>query len=475
MNNFATFTKLPPLSLLRHLSSCFENTCLQIQSNSVNWWIYLEEGKIAYATHSIEPFDRLERHLRRLSVQIPALTSEIRVQLRMMFEPDSQRLSEKTVENGLESISPQQPSDYQAICWLVTQKYLNPTQAAILIQELVKEVIESFLLIKKGTYEFHKHLNLSPKICRLDAEKLLLFSQDRLESWHNLHPQITSPFQRPYLWINTKTQVQKISEVQPNLLNWMKGFSLRHLAVIMNQDELQLARSLYPHIQSGAILLHEPDPPFDKLPKTDVLLSYAPTKLKQRNVEEIADPEEKSAKSNTKQKQSVPLPKQKIPVNKVTIKPVTQLPSPPKEKVEKETKPDNIKAVSQKETLPPQKVYKIVSVDDSPVMLKEISRFLEDESFSVVTIDNPLKAVMSIIRHQPDLILLDLNMEGIDGYELCRIIRNNSKFKNTPIVMVTGSKGLVDKVKARLVGASGYLTKPFTRADLLKMVFMHLT
>ncbi|MEO0684044.1 MAG: response regulator, partial [Cyanobacteria bacterium J06649_11] len=285
---------------------------------------------------------------------------------------------------------------------------------------------------------------------------------------------ISSPFQRPYLWINTKTQVQKISEIQPNLLNWMKGFSLRHLAVIMNQDELQLARSLYPHIQSGAILLHEPDPPFDKLPKTDVLLSHIPVKVKQRGIEEIADGEA-LAESNVKQKQSVPLPKQKIPVNKVTIKPVNQVSTPAEEKIEKDKKPDNIKPATPTETAAPQKVYKIVSVDDSPVMLKEISRFLEDESFSVVTIDNPLKAVMSIIRHQPDLILLDLNMEGIDGYELCRIIRNNSKFKNTPIVMVTGSKGFVDKVKARLVGASGYLTKPFTRADLLKMVFMHLT
>lgn len=477
MNNFATFTKLPPSSLLRHLSSCFESTCLQVQSHSVNWWIYLEEGKIAYATHSIEPFDRLERHLRRLSVQIPALTSEIRVQVRMMFEPDSQRLSDTSVEDTKESISPAQPSDYQAICWLVTQKYLNPTQAAILIQELVKEVIESFLLIKKGTYEFHKHLHLAPKICRLDAEKLLSVSQERLQSWHNLNPQITSPFQRPYLWINTKTQVQKISEVQPNLLNWMKGFSLRHLAVIMNQDELQLARSLYPHIQSGAILLHEPDPPFDKLPKTDVLLSYTLTKPKQPNIKETTNTINslELPQSNTKQEQNIPLPKQKLPVKKVTIAPVNQLASPSTEKVEKEIKPATVKPTAPTENLPPQKVYKIVSVDDSPVMLKEISRFLEDESFSVVTIDNPLKAVMSIIRHQPDLILLDLNMEGIDGYELCRIIRNNSKFKNTPIVMVTGSKGFVDKVKARLVGASGYLTKPFTRADLLKMVFMHLT
>ncbi|NJM18165.1 MAG: response regulator [Richelia sp. SM1_7_0] len=475
MNNFATFTKLPPLSLLRHLSSCFENTCLQVQSNSVNWWIYLEEGKIAYATHSVEPFDRLERHLRRLSVQIPTLTSEIRVQLRMMFEPDSQRKSVQTTENLSESLSSQQPPDYQAICWLITQRYLNPTQAAILIQELVKEVVESFLLIKKGTYEFHQNLILSPKICRLDAEKLLVVSQDRLQSWEHFAPRITSPFQRPYLWINTKTHIEKISEIQPNLVNWMKGFSLRHLAVIMNQDELQLARSLYPHIQSGAILLHEPDPPFDKLPKTDIQISHTNSKITQFINKEVANTIEIASQITTKSQPTIPPQKQIIPVNKVTIKPVAQPSSPTAEKVEQVAKPDNIKATPPESSLPPRKVYKIVSVDDSPVMLKEISRFLEDESFSVVTIDNPLKAVMSIIRHQPDLILLDLNMEGIDGYELCRIIRNNSKFKNTPIVMVTGSKGFVDKVKARLVGASGYLTKPFTRADLLKMVFMHLT
>ena len=479
MNNFATFTKLPPLSLLRHLSNCFENTCLQVQSNSVNWWIYLEEGKIAYASDSIEPFDRLERHLRRLSVQIPTLNSEVRVQLRMMFEPDSLRKSVKAIENApSSSASSQQPPEYQAICWLINQKYLNPTQAAILIQELVKEVIESFLLIKKGTYEFHKNLNLSPKICRLDAEKLLLVSQDRLQCWQDFAPQITSPFQRPYLWINTKTQVQKISEIQPHLVNWMKGFSLRHLAVIMNQDELQLARSLYPHIQSGAILLHEPDPPFDKLPKIENKGSYTFQNITQPIGRESVGTIEALPSTTIKQKPNTPEQKKIIPTNKVTIKQENRVSSPPtetvKEVTKKVTKTDKINSTPPAQT-PSQKVYKIVSVDDSPVMLKEISRFLEDESFSVVTIDNPLKAVMSIIRHQPDLILLDLNMEGIDGYELCRIIRNNSKFKHTPIVMVTGSKGFIDKVKARLVGASGYLTKPFTRADLLKMVFMHLT
>ena len=82
---------------------------------------------------------------------------------------------------------------------------------------------------------------------------------------------------------------------------------------------------------------------------------------------------------------------------------------------------------------------------------------------------------MSIIRHKPDLILLDLNMRVIDGYELCRVIRNNSMFKNTPVIFITGSKGIIDQVKARLVGASGYLTKPFTRVELHKIIFRHLS
>ena len=90
MYNSGTFTKLSPLSLLRQLSNCSENTCLQAFSNSLSWSIYLEHGKITYATDSVEPFDRLERHLRRFSQQIPLLKSETRVQLRLMFETDLQ-------------------------------------------------------------------------------------------------------------------------------------------------------------------------------------------------------------------------------------------------------------------------------------------------------------------------------------------------------------------------------------------------
>ena len=460
MNNSGAFTKLRPLSLLRQLSNCSDSTCLQALSNSVSWSIYLEQGKITYATHSVEPFDRLERHLRRLSHQIPLLTTEVRVQLRLMFEPDSHS---QLIEH--DSNSRNHPPEYQAISWLISEQHLHSTQAGVLIQELVKEVIESFLLIKEGTYELTEPLNRMPRICRLDVEKILERCQVRLQNWQAFVPQISSPYQRPYLLINSKIEEKDLPKLQPDLTNWMKGFSLCHLAAILNQDEIQLARNLYPYILQGGIILHEPDPPFDKLPKI-----FEERSLFSKLIT-LVDTKEKE---NTTVKSYPDISEENV----AAVHRLPQISAPPKENFQEPTISNNINPAYQRvtaATVTAQKVHKIVSVDDSPTILKEISHFLENENFSVVTINDPLKAVLSIIRHKPDLILLDLNMVGIDGYELCRIIRNNSIFQNTPIIFVTGSKGIVDKVKAKLVGASGYLTKPFSRAELLKTVFMHLT
>jgi len=467
MKNSGGFTKLRPQSLLRQLSNCSDNTCLQALSNSVSWSIYLEQGKITYATHSVEPFDRLERHLRRLSHQIPLLTSEVRVQLRLMFELDS---SSQLIEH--ESHFRSQHPEYQAIHWLVSQQYLHSTQAAVLITELIKEVIESFLLLTEGSYELTEPVNNMSVLCRLDVGNILERCQARLRSWQDFEPQISSPYQRPYLLMTSKVQKKILPGLQPNLTDWMKGFSLRHLAVIMNQDEIELARILYPYIVNGGVILHEPDPPFDKLPNTFEEFSESSKLITGVVKKALANAVQELSTTTAKVYPDI------IEEKRDTVQQLPKISDTSKENLQKLTISNNINPALDRGTVAiatEKKAYKIVSVDDSPTILKEISRFLENENFSVVTINEPLKAVMSIIRHKPDLILLDLNMVGIDGYELCQIIRNNSLFKNTPIIFVTGSKGFVDKVKARLVGASGYLTKPFTRAELLKIVFMHLT
>ncbi len=118
--------------------------------------------------------------------------------------------------------------------------------------------------------------------------------------------------------------------------------------------------------------------------------------------------------------------------------------------------------------------YTITCVDDSPTITNEISRCLGDSKYEVTAINDPVKALMQIIRIKPDLILLDVGMPMIDGYELCRLLRKNPSFKKTPIVMVTGHTGFIDRARASLVGSSDYLTKPFTKEGLLKVVNHHL-
>jgi twitching motility two-component system response regulator PilG len=89
-------------------------------------------------------------------------------------------------------------------------------------------------------------------------------------------------------------------------------------------------------------------------------------------------------------------------------------------------------------------------------------------------INDPVKALMQIMRTKPDLILLDVGMPNLDGYELCSLLRRHPSFKQTPIIMVTGHTGFLDRAKAKLVGASGYLTKPFTQSELVNTVFKFL-
>ncbi len=417
MDKHGTFQNLRPLSLLTHLSSSYDSGNLKVSSNSVSWSLYLDQGRITYASHSVDPFDRLDRHLRRLGNQIPTIVSQTRSQLRLMLEtaPESQSI---------------QNSDYQAICWLVGHQHLNPAHASALIEGLVKEVIESFLLIKEGTYQLGNKLDTLP-FCHLDMQPLVEHCQKQLRGWQSLGPQIWSPYQRPYFSDQAKTQKQILPDIRQKLNAMLKGFSFYHLAVLLNQDELQLAQSLHPYIKDGAILLRDPHPPFNQLPKTFNQLSD-PTRTPEKPTSLInTTPIAKTATTDTK---------------------ATQIPASPTN----------------------HKTYTIVCVDDSPTMLMEISRFLEDESFSIVPVSNPVKALMQIVRHKPHLILLDVRMASIDGYELCRLLRNHSSFRNTPIIMVTGNTGIIDRVKARLVGASGYLTKPFNQAELLKVVFKHL-
>lgn len=344
--------ELHMLSVLAQSAGRQATGCLKVSDNAQTWSLFLEQGKVVYASNSVDPFGRLDRYLRRLSNRIPSLASPVRVQVRLLFE--------QTIEDSSGSIK-----DYEAICWLVEQQYLTHAQAGELIESLAKEVMETMLPLRYGNCDLLEKDLLAdmPRFCQLNLRSLVEACQ------------IKQP-RRPTTTLDSSpTPVQPLRV--PNSAPSPNGFTLP---------------------ENGRA------PSFNAAPSQ---ADFRPSAA------------------------SVP--------NQTA-----------------------------------QATYTIACIDDSPTVLSAIEAFLDDKAFRVLRIENPVSALMQIIRNKPDLILLDVTMPNLDGYELCSLLRRHPSFKQTPIVMVTGNRGFIDRAKAKLVGASGYLTKPFTQPDLLKIIFMHL-
>jgi twitching motility two-component system response regulator PilG len=112
----------------------------------------------------------------------------------------------------------------------------------------------------------------------------------------------------------------------------------------------------------------------------------------------------------------------------------------------------------------------ILVVDDSPTIQKVVSVTLEAHGHEVVTASDGMEALAKLRTLRPDLVLLDITMPHMDGYQLCRILRSNELTKSVPIVMLSGKDGLFDKMRGRMAGAATYITKPFAPSALPPLV-----
>ena len=116
---------------------------------------------------------------------------------------------------------------------------------------------------------------------------------------------------------------------------------------------------------------------------------------------------------------------------------------------------------------------RILVVDDSSTIRRSAESMLKSEGYDVVTAENGFEALSMVARHNPDLIFVDIMMPRLDGYQTCAIIKNNAEYRSTPVVMLTSKDGLFDQARGRVVGSDLYLTKPFTKEELLAAVAQH--
>ncbi|TDJ27899.1 MAG: response regulator [Gammaproteobacteria bacterium] len=116
---------------------------------------------------------------------------------------------------------------------------------------------------------------------------------------------------------------------------------------------------------------------------------------------------------------------------------------------------------------------KILVVDDSKTIRRTAETLLAKEGCEVFTAVDGFDALSKIADHRPDIIFVDIMMPRLDGYQTCSLIKNNQAFKATPVIMLSSKDGLFDRARGRLVGSEQYLTKPFTKDELLGAIRNH--
>jgi len=117
---------------------------------------------------------------------------------------------------------------------------------------------------------------------------------------------------------------------------------------------------------------------------------------------------------------------------------------------------------------------KVMVIDDSKTIRRTAETLLKKEGCEVVTAIDGFEALAKISDQQPNIIFVDIMMPRLDGYQTCALIKNNQMFKSTPVIMLSSNDGLFDKARGRIVGSEQYLTKPFTREELLGAIRRHV-
>lgn len=118
---------------------------------------------------------------------------------------------------------------------------------------------------------------------------------------------------------------------------------------------------------------------------------------------------------------------------------------------------------------------KVMVIDDSKTIRRTAETLLKKAGCEVVTATDGFEALAKITDQNPDLIFVDIMMPRLDGYQTCALIKKNHHYKDTPVILLTSKDGLFDRARGRIVGSDRYLTKPFTKDELLNAIKEHLT
>jgi two-component system, chemotaxis family, response regulator PixG len=316
--------------------------------------------------------------------------------------------------------SSQQCQDYHTLAMSVKRQQITPEQAVAITRSTVAEVLFDIIQqeeTKPVTFKSDAEDVLDTSLALLNAEQLLLEVQQSWSAWRTLGLADHSPNLAPVLRNAGQLQQYTSEKVYKTLVSLVDGQrTLRDLSVLMKQDLLQLTRVLVPLYRKGLVAL-------TKIPDLS-----APV-LGNRSLRSTSQPPLRTPASPTSGFGS--LPASDAPV--------------------------------------------IACIDDSLRECQVMEQIIVDAGYQFVGIQDSIQALPTLLERKPRLIFLDLVMPVANGYEICAQIRRISLFKTVPIVILTSNDGIIDRVRAKIVGSSGFLAKPVDAEKVLAIAQRYLT
>ncbi len=421
------------------------------------WTLYFHMGRMVWAHSRMHPIRRWHRQLIK---HCPQVIKEV-----------------TQLENDIEVI-PYAELHYAKIVAQVRQGRLNRINVAKAVEDYLSEVL--FDIVHQGTLrklqgksEF-KPSSVNKRFASnlfliVRAEQAWQQTQYDWQAWQQAELVKCSPNLAPVIGQPEDLRTRTSEAVYQHLISIIDGKqTFRDLAVQLNQPLLPLTRRIIPYVRQGVIGLVRVS---DLGAEADAANASKLSKL-ERSKGAIAPPAQ-----SKRARQPSPKPNQTThPKNSGSIS--SKSPSAPdSSRPARARTAANPKAANPKMVAVPRKLSKVASssplviyIDDSPRDSKAMGDILQDAGFRFRSIQESTHALPLLIEHKPQLIFLDLVMPVANGYEICSQVRRVSLFKDIPIVIVTSNNTLADRVHAKMVGASGFLSKPIVRDKVLKTV-----
>ncbi|MDJ0594356.1 MAG: response regulator [Pleurocapsa sp. MO_226.B13] len=323
-------------------------------------------------------------------------------------------------------------SEYTQICEWLSDKQLSIENIRKLLFMFIREGLTQILSISKTKISFNPAKRIKKSLVSFDLKKIITNEQitAKAKEWQEVKSYCYSPLSRLYLDQKNALKFYKI---------WKELYTLPELAPLANSQKLSSFVSLF--VAKSSLYEIATKAKVD----TYFLIKHLKESLETKIVVLLP-----FAEANLEDKQK----------NKAKLK--------------ENIKPNNSQPdINQSERIEPNNAPSlIVCIDDSKTVQRQVKMTLKAVGYQVVGILDPTMALKELSQHQPAVIFMDINMPNINGYDLCSLLRKSQKFKEVPIVMLTGRDGMIDRVRAKIAGANDYLTKPCDPNKLIALTKM---